>query len=271
MFSNLIESGSHRRDLARRGRFFLGTLALYGALLALAGVASIYAFNARLGEQTYTITLLPPYTPPAEAPPDAPRPAEPASGGDRSELPQRAAAILDLNTVTSEPPPISTTPTKSKPLVPGAIVTGRDVDVGGVGVGPASPGPVAGAHDNVAVRVPIAEVDDPPPPKAAPPTPSPTPPDKIRVTTQILSSKAISKPAPPYPPLAITTRTEGTVAVEILIDEEGKVISATATSGPPMLRAAAQNAALQARFTPTFLNGRPVKVSGVITYNFKLQ
>ena len=28
MFNNLIESGSHRRDLARRGRFMLGTLAL---------------------------------------------------------------------------------------------------------------------------------------------------------------------------------------------------------------------------------------------------
>jgi len=59
--------------------------------------------------------------------------------------------------------------------------------------------------------------------------------------------------------------------VEILIDEQGRVISAQATSGHPLLREAARQAALQARFTPTQLNGQPVKVSGVITYNFVLQ
>jgi protein TonB len=58
--------------------------------------------------------------------------------------------------------------------------------------------------------------------------------------------------------------------VQIVVDEDGKVISAKASSGPPLLLYAAEKAAYQARFSPTLLSGLPVKVSGVITYNFIL-
>jgi len=63
---------------------------------------------------------------------------------------------------------------------------------------------------------------------------------------------------------------EGSVAVQILVDEQGKVISAQPVSGHPTLLSAAKQAAFQARFTPTVLNGQPVKIQGVITYNFVL-
>ena len=56
--------------------------------------------------------------------------------------------------------------------------------------------------------------------------------------------------------------------VQVLIDEQGKVISASAVSGHPLLQAAAVAAARGAKFSPTVLSGQPVKVSGVITYNF---
>lgn len=49
------------------------------------------------------------------------------------------------------------------------------------------------------------------------------------------------------------------------------VISTRAISGNPLLRQAAINAAMQARFSPTLLMGEPVKVTGVITYNFVKQ
>ena len=52
--------------------------------------------------------------------------------------------------------------------------------------------------------------------------------------------------------------------------ETGKVIAASATSGPSTLREAAVQAALKARFSPTKLSGQPVKVSGVINYKFAL-
>ena len=60
------------------------------------------------------------------------------------------------------------------------------------------------------------------------------------------------------------------VSVEVILDESGKVVSATATSGPTILRDAAVQAALRAKFSPTKLSGQPVKVSGVINYKFAL-
>jgi TonB family protein len=65
-------------------------------------------------------------------------------------------------------------------------------------------------------------------------------------------------------------KVQGIVAVEVVLDETGKVISATATSGPPMLREPAIQAAKRARFSPTKLSGMPVKVSGIINYKFAL-
>jgi protein TonB len=93
----------------------------------------------------------------------------------------------------------------------------------------------------------------------------------VRLSSVVISSKIISKPVPPYPALAKQARVQGSVMVEILIDEQGRVISAQATNGHPLLRAAAQGSALQAKFSPTSISGQPVKVSGVITYNFVLQ
>jgi TonB family protein len=109
------------------------------------------------------------------------------------------------------------------------------------------------------------DVDEPPPPPAPKPTPKPI------VAGGVLNGKAISKPQPAYPPLALAARAQGTVVVQILVDESGRVISASAVSGHPLLQQAAVTAARQARFSPTLLSGQPVKVSGVITYNFVLQ
>jgi hypothetical protein len=42
-------------------------------------------------------------------------------------------------------------------------------------------------------------------------------------------------------------------------------------SGHPLLQAASVNAAMQARFAPTFLMGEAVKVTGVLVYTFVVQ
>jgi protein TonB len=87
----------------------------------------------------------------------------------------------------------------------------------------------------------------------------------------VLNGKAISKPQPPYPAIAKAAKAQGTVTVQVVVDESGKVISASAVGGHPLLRAAAVQAARQAKFEPTKLAGKPVKVSGVVTYNFVLE
>ncbi len=46
------------------------------------------------------------------------------------------------------------------------------------------------------------------------------------------------------------------------------MISAKAVDGHPDLRQASEDAALRSEFTPVKLAGQPVKVTGVIIYNF---
>ena len=87
----------------------------------------------------------------------------------------------------------------------------------------------------------------------------------------VLNGKAVSKPMPAYPPAARSAGVQGTVVVQIVVDEDGDVASAHAVSGPEPLRDAAADAALRARFSPTRLSGQPIKVSGVVTYNFILE
>ncbi len=88
------------------------------------------------------------------------------------------------------------------------------------------------------------------------------------VSGGVLNGKATSLPKPPYPPIARQARASGTVVVQVLVDEKGNVVSARAVSGHPLLQAASASAARAAKFSPTKLAGKPVKVSGVITYNF---
>lgn len=79
---------------------------------------------------------------------------------------------------------------------------------------------------------------------------------------------ATSLPKPAYPAAARFIHAGGSVSVQVLIDESGEVVSANSISGHPLLRAAAVSAAQASTFSPTLLQGQPVKVSGVITYNF---
>ncbi|HXT64857.1 MAG TPA: TonB family protein [Pyrinomonadaceae bacterium] len=87
----------------------------------------------------------------------------------------------------------------------------------------------------------------------------------------VLNGKATSLPNPDYPAIARAAHASGTVTVEITVDEQGSVVAAKAVSGHPLLQAAAVKAAREAKFTPTLLQGEPVKISGYLTYNFPAQ
>jgi TonB family protein len=85
----------------------------------------------------------------------------------------------------------------------------------------------------------------------------------------ILNGKAISLPRPEYPDQARKRRLAGMVVVKVLIDEAGNVIGAKdMCQGSVYLSETSVAAALRARFTPTKLSGMPVRVNGVIIYNF---
>jgi TonB family protein len=94
------------------------------------------------------------------------------------------------------------------------------------------------------------------------------PPPKAQISGGVLNGRATKLVTPSYPPEARAARVSGTVAVQIVFDEQGKVIWARVTSGHPMLRTVCEDAARQSTFPPTKLSGQPVKVRGVVVYNF---
>ncbi|MBK9155639.1 MAG: energy transducer TonB [Chloracidobacterium sp.] len=85
----------------------------------------------------------------------------------------------------------------------------------------------------------------------------------------VLNGKATDLAKPRYPPAALAVKASGTVSVQVLIDTDGGVFSAEAVSGHPLLRPASVVAACDAKFTPMKLeSGEPIKVIGLIVYNF---
>ncbi len=95
--------------------------------------------------------------------------------------------------------------------------------------------------------------------------------DKTDVAGGVLNGKAIKKPAPSYPEEARANRVQGNVTVRILVNEKGSVVDACAIEGPRLLLQPSENAAYQTVFSPTLLMGQPVKVSGLITFNYTLR
>ncbi|MGH9754160.1 MAG: energy transducer TonB [Blastocatellia bacterium] len=96
-------------------------------------------------------------------------------------------------------------------------------------------------------------------------------PDAASVTGGVLQGRAIHKEQPPYPAAAKAERLSGKVFIQVEIDETGKVTDAKILCGADLLAVASREAPLKWRFKPTSLSGKPVKVMGVLTFNFTLQ
>ncbi|MGB4988129.1 MAG: TonB family protein [Pyrinomonadaceae bacterium] len=84
----------------------------------------------------------------------------------------------------------------------------------------------------------------------------------------VLNELATSLPQPD-PDAAKTANASGTVTVEVVVNEKGEVSASSVVSGPQPLWSAAGAAARKARFDPPLFEGKPVKVAGVLTYEFK--
>lgn len=92
-------------------------------------------------------------------------------------------------------------------------------------------------------------------------------PDSKSDTEGMLNGKAISLPKPEYP--RDVKGLTGLVVLRVTIDETGKVIEAADLCGGfSILINPSISAARRARFTPTLLNGKAIKVTGILTYRF---
>jgi len=92
----------------------------------------------------------------------------------------------------------------------------------------------------------------------------------LPVSSTVLQGKAIERVVPVYPEIPRKIRLQGDVSLEVIISPEGRVEAVRVVSGHPLLVNAARDAARGWRFEPTILNGVPVRVTGVITFVFKL-
>ncbi|MGH9969198.1 MAG: energy transducer TonB [Pyrinomonadaceae bacterium] len=266
MFNNLIESSSHSSELRRRGSFFLLTTASYALLLVIAVVVSIHAYDARMEDQSLQLVTMMPLV---DLPTPQPEVIASAHSGatnntNKQRYFERKTAVASVEQPQLTPDRISTTPHPELPMPDsGLIKLGIRDSNPGSGGGLGDPG---GSSDGPTRNVSsiLTEIGTPPPAPEQKPAPT-------VIRKKIINSEAISLPKPIYPPIAKQTRTQGSVSVQVLIDETGKVISAKVISGSPLLSHEAVRAAYQALFSPTLYGDRPVKVSGVITYNFVLQ
>jgi TonB family protein len=178
------------------------------------------------------------------------------------------ATLAKMNQPTATPAPSAAVPASNTSKPPASVAANKPATplpsgASLVKTNMATPNSALNLPTNVASNSTVKVDEEPPPVAVRTPKPLLKP-----ISGGVLNGKAIDLPKPVYPPVARTSRAYGMVTVEVVINEAGKVISAKATSGHVLLRAAAVQAAQGARFSPTLLSGQPVKVAGEINYNF---
>ncbi len=268
MFDKLIESEPEGADFKNRRKYFMVSTVCVGILFATAVVFSIYAADIGLGNRDFELVsmLAPPDLTKAEPEPERQRTQTQA----QTQLASRQVNMARVDEVIKEiPSTVSTTrnPQQERPKYGdfdirkinsdpvGGQTNGRNID----GVSPNGSG-ISGTQSQTAI---VSEKDVEPPPviRRDPPPIKP-------VSRGVLNGEAKNLPKPAYSAAAKAVGAQGQVTVQVMIDESGRVISANAVSGHVLLRADSERAARGARFSPTLLSDVPVKVTGVITYNF---
>lgn len=272
MFDTLVESGSHKDDIARKGSFLLGTFIIYTVVLVGLGILSIYLYNSNLPDPSLELLsfVTPVQEPPAPAAPEPEQQKQAAAAPEKTEYVER----VELSSIV--PPDLAKVKEEAKretpPPPPGVVVKigERNYDPANAYRGPVGIGPVGdGSGGGGTPEVRVENTEEPPPP---PPKPTPEPPKRTApISGGVLNGKAVSRVNPQYPAIAKQARVSGSVTVQITVDENGRVVSAQAVSGHPLLQSAAVSAVRQWRFTPTLLSGQPVKVTGQVIVNFNLQ
>jgi TonB family protein len=271
MFDKLIVSEPEGADFKNRSRYFMVSTLVVGVFFATAVVFSIYAAEVGLGNRDFELVsmLAPPDLNPVEAEQHRPERSR-TEAQSQSPTITRQVNMARIDEVIREVPNAVSTTQNTQMERPaygrfdiskvdsGPVsgqTSGRETD----GVSPAGSG-IAGspAGDNTEKD---KDIELPPVIKKV------TPPTRP-VSKGVLNGQATSLPKPLYSATAKAVGAQGLVTVQVTIDESGRVISANAVNGHVLLRADSEKAARNARFSPTYLSDIPVKVTGVITYNF---
>jgi len=262
MFEHLVESGSHSEDIKRKGGFLAGFAILYLVLIFAGLIVGILLAPAYIDQQTLELTALIAPVPVPQQQQQQKQEAKPEKVELAKNVDVRRELIANVDRPDLVPKEVSAKASDIPPVRKGVVTMQGSSDSNAVA--PVAPGTGTGQFISAPTRV--ASTDEPPPPA---PTPKPTP--RAPISGGVLNGKAVRLVTPPYPAIARSAHASGSVQVQVLIDENGNVVTAHAVSGHPLLQAAAVAAARASKFTPTKLSGQPVKVNGVIIYNFVAQ
>ncbi len=239
----------------RSGRTLLVSLLIHLVVIGTLLAVPLLYFQ-QLPAAEFVSFLAPPPEPPA--PPSLPPPA--AAAPPRSGQP----VVLALDAVFVEPQEVPNEIPEAPEVVPRVPAWALQ---GGQGV----PGGVFPGAEGAGTRVPgivpsAGEFGAPPAPVPPPPRREPQP-----RGGDVQQAKLIQRVNPVYPPLAIRARVQGSVVLRAIIDEEGRVEALRLISGHPLLNQTALEAVRQWRYSPTLLNGEPVRVVTTVTVNFQLR
>lgn len=270
MFDQLVESEPQGADLKNRRRYFMVSSAVVGVLFTTAVVISIFASDYGLGNGNFELVEMIAPVAPEAAEPEVREQRPPASSASQSNIPTRQVNMARVDEPTIAPTSISTAPNTAlaRPQFGQYKIGTIDIDTGtpgGTGRETGPSGPATSTLSESITRNDKTEPEDttPPPPAIKKPIVN-----KAPVSRGVLNGIAKELPKPNYSLAARQVGAQGQVSVQVTIDETGRVISANAVSGHILLRPEAERAARGARFSPTLLSDVPVKVTGVITYNF---
>ena len=256
MFDKLVESTNEKKQ-GRAGRIFFLTALVYAMLVSTVAISTILGLNPALADAlSVSIHLVPPPPPPGA---DLPQPTR--------ALLTKAPTTAPANVIPKDPPPVADLKAITDAIKRPKVELGNRIVCYGC--------PTSGSNSNVGVIGSDPNSEAPPPPAAVKPKPTPEPapeptPRQIVKVSEISPGLVLRRVSPQYPPIAKAARIQGAVQVQVLISEEGHVVSTQVVSGHPMLRAAAEDAGRQWLFKPTTLNQVPVKVQGILTFNFTL-
>jgi len=93
----------------------------------------------------------------------------------------------------------------------------------------------------------------------------------VRISGMVVEGLLLHKTMPIYPPIAVASRTQGTVILQATISRNGSIENLHVAGGPAMLQQAVMDAVRSWRYRPYLLNGEPVEVETTVNLVFKLQ
>ncbi len=278
MLENLVESKNNARAAGKLYGFLFSTFLVISAILLSATVWSLYAKDFIMGNdetELSTLTLPIPVDKDDEPQPQIEKTKQQNQPQNtKSQLPNRKSVIARIDEAQIAPDKVSTAPNslKVRPNQPFTVNKNAAESDGSFSTKEERSD---GSHNEkdfslAENKSTIVENKTPKIPPAPPVLPKKEDVKKVStiISIGVINGKATSLPKPPYPLPAKAVGASGAVNVQVTIDEQGNVVSAKAVSGHPLLRDAAERAARNAKFSPTYLSKVPVKVNGLIVYNF---